>query len=71
MKILWARLPPALENLRRHAEVYGPEHGLHRRLSRPGKGPMENGAMLDILMLAIGLGGFALLALYGLAGERL
>jgi len=33
--------------------------------------PMENGAMLDILMLAIGLGFFALLVLYGLAGERL
>jgi hypothetical protein len=33
--------------------------------------PMENGAMSDILMLAIGLGFFALLALYGLAGERL
>jgi len=27
--------------------------------------------MPDILMLAIGLGVFALLALYGLAGERL
>jgi hypothetical protein len=32
--------------------------------------PMENG-MSDILMLAIGLGFFALLALYGIAGERL
>jgi hypothetical protein len=32
---------------------------------------MENGAMLDILMLAIGLGFFALLTLYGIAGERL
>jgi hypothetical protein len=32
---------------------------------------MEYGAMLDILMLAIGLGSFALLALYGFAGERL
>jgi hypothetical protein len=31
---------------------------------------VENG-MLDILMLAIGLGLFALLALYGLASERL
>jgi len=31
----------------------------------------EDGAMLDILMLAIGLGFFALLALYGIAGERL
>jgi len=34
-------------------------------------GPSENGAMLDILMLAIGLGCFALFALYGIAGERL
>jgi hypothetical protein len=33
--------------------------------------PMENGAMLDIIMLAVGLGCFALLALYGIAGERL
>jgi hypothetical protein len=33
--------------------------------------PTENGTMLDILMLAIGLGCFALLALYGIAGERL
>jgi hypothetical protein len=33
--------------------------------------PTENSAMLDILMLAIGLGCFALLALYGSAGERL
>ncbi len=32
---------------------------------------MENGAMLDILMLAIGLVAFALLILYGIAGERL
>lgn len=32
--------------------------------------PMENG-MLDILMLAIGLGFFAFLVLYGLASERL
>ena len=32
---------------------------------------MENGAMLDILMLGIGLGFFALLALYGIASERL
>jgi hypothetical protein len=32
---------------------------------------MENGAMLDILMLAIGLGFFALLALYRIASERL
>jgi hypothetical protein len=32
---------------------------------------MENGAMPDILMLVIGLGFFALLALYGLASERL
>jgi hypothetical protein len=31
----------------------------------------EDGATLDILMLAIGLGFFALLALYGIAGERL
>ncbi|MBN9067631.1 MAG: hypothetical protein J0H60_14595 [Rhizobiales bacterium] len=34
-------------------------------------GPSENGAMLDIPMLAIGLGCFALFALYGIAGERL
>jgi hypothetical protein len=34
-------------------------------------GLMENGAMLDILMQAIGLGCFALLALYGIASERL
>jgi len=33
-------------------------------------GLMENGTMLDILMLAIGLGCFALLALYGNVGER-
>ncbi len=32
---------------------------------------MENGTMLDILMLAIGLGFFALVAFYGFAGERL
>jgi hypothetical protein len=32
---------------------------------------MEDGSMLDILMLAIGLGVFALLALYGIASERL
>jgi hypothetical protein len=31
----------------------------------------EDGVMLDILMLAIGIGAFALLALYGLASERL
>jgi hypothetical protein len=28
--------------------------------------PKENGAMLDIIMLAIGLGFFALVALYGI-----
>jgi hypothetical protein len=33
--------------------------------------PTGNGAMSDILMLAIGLGVFALLVLYSLAGERL
>jgi len=33
--------------------------------------PTENGTMLDILMLATGLGFFALLALYGFASERL
>jgi hypothetical protein len=32
---------------------------------------MEDGSMLDILMLAIGLAVFALLALYGIASERL
>jgi hypothetical protein len=32
---------------------------------------MEDGSMLDILMLAIGLGVFVLLALYGIASERL
>jgi len=32
---------------------------------------MENGAVLDIFMLAIGVGFFALLVLYGLASERL
>jgi hypothetical protein len=32
---------------------------------------MEDGSMLDILMLAIGLGVFTLLALYGIASERL
>jgi hypothetical protein len=32
---------------------------------------MENGTMLDILMLTIGLGFFALLILYGIAAERL
>jgi hypothetical protein len=32
---------------------------------------MENCAMLDILMLATGLGFFALLAFYGIASERL
>ena len=39
----------------------------------PGAMPRATGncAMPDILMLAIGLGVFALLALYGLAGERL
>lgn len=36
-----------------------------------GHGPTENGTMFDILMLAIGLGVFALFALYGMAGERL
>jgi hypothetical protein len=41
----------------------------HHRHGVPG--PMEDGSMLDILMLAIGLGFFVLLALYGLAGERL
>jgi hypothetical protein len=41
--------------------------------SAAGKGTvsMENCTMLDILMLAIGLGFFALLALYGIASERL
>jgi hypothetical protein len=33
--------------------------------------PIGSGAMSDILMLAIGLGVFALLAFYGIAGERL
>jgi len=33
--------------------------------------PLENGAMLDIIMLAIGLGFFALLVLYGIASEKL
>jgi hypothetical protein len=34
-------------------------------------GLTENGAMLDILMLAIGLVSFALLILYGIASEKL
>jgi hypothetical protein len=33
--------------------------------------PLENGAMLDIIMLAIGLGFFAFLVLYGIASEKL
>jgi hypothetical protein len=33
--------------------------------------PAENGAMPDIIMLAVGLGFFALLVLYGIASERL
>jgi hypothetical protein len=32
---------------------------------------MENGTMPDILMLAVALGFFALLALYGFVSERL
>jgi hypothetical protein len=31
----------------------------------------ENGVMLDIIMLAIGIGAFALLILYGTASEKL
>jgi hypothetical protein len=32
---------------------------------------MENGTMPDIIMLAVGLGSFALLILYGIASEKL
>jgi hypothetical protein len=33
--------------------------------------PTEGGSMLDILMLAIGLGFFVLLIVYGIASEKL
>jgi hypothetical protein len=33
--------------------------------------PTENGSMLDVIMLAVGLGFFALLVLYGIASEKL
>jgi hypothetical protein len=36
-----------------------------------GREPKENCAMPDIIMLAIGLGFFALSALYGIASEKL
>ena len=72
MKKLFSRAHAALENICHRAEFYGPEHGPHRQPPSAWRsGPVENGAMLDILMLAIGLGCFALLDLYGAAGERL
>lgn len=72
MKILWVAPLPDLENICRSAQLYGPDYGFMESAAFSAiREPMENGAMSDILMLAIGLGFFALLALYGLAGERL
>ncbi|GAB1717601.1 MAG: hypothetical protein NTAFB05_26430 [Nitrobacter sp.] len=72
MKILWAAPPPDLENICRSTELYGPDYGFTEIAAfSAAREPMENGAMSDILLLALGLGCFALLALYGLASERL
>lgn len=72
MKILWVVPWSDLENICRFAELYGPEYAfLERAVFGAARKPMENGTMSDILLLALGLGLFALLALYGFASERL
>jgi len=71
MKKLFPGAEAALENICRRAEFYGPEHGPLRLPTPARRGSTENGAMSDIIMLATGLGCFALLILYGIAGERL
>lgn len=72
MEILWAAPLPDLENICRSPQFLWPEHGLRESVAfDAASGRTENGAMSDILMLAIGLCFFALLVLYGLASERL
>jgi hypothetical protein len=72
MKILWMAPPTDLENICRSAQFHEPEHG-SMESAAPGAilGPTGNSTMLDMCMLAIGLGFFARLVLYGLASERL
>lgn len=72
MKILWMAPPTDLENICRCAELYRPDYWFTESpVFSAIREPMENGAMLDILMLVIGLGFFALLVLYGIASEKL
>ena len=62
-----------------HARKYmhpGPiSRAQHRSCALPDPGIMhehtENGSMSDVILLAIGLGFFALLVLYGIASEKL
>lgn len=71
MKTLWEAVRDALENICRSAEFCGLNAATSPAIIGMARRPTENGAMLDILMLAIGLGFFVLLVLYGLASERL
>jgi hypothetical protein len=73
MKILCAAAASTLENICGFAQFPSPDERAPRlRSLRPRRAPHpENGSMLDVITLAIGLGFFALSIIYGLACDRL
>jgi hypothetical protein len=73
MKILCAAAASTLENICGFAQFPSLMRGAPRlRNPRPRRARHpENGSMLDVITLAIGLGFFALSIIYGLACDRL